>query len=31
MYKIDFINKIVQEYIENKIEYTSYIVSKNGK
>ena len=29
--KRDFVNKIVQEYIENKIEYTSYIVSKNGQ
>ena len=27
----DFINKIVQEYIENKTEYTAYIVSKKGK
>lgn len=27
----DFVNKIVQEYIENTIEYSSYIVSKNGK
>jgi len=29
--KLDFDNKIVQEYIENNIEYTAYIVSKNGE
>jgi len=29
--KSDFENNIVQEYIENIIEYTTYAVSKNGK
>jgi predicted ATP-grasp superfamily ATP-dependent carboligase len=27
----DFCNKIVQEYIENTVEYSSYTVTKNGK
>ena len=29
--KNDFVNKIVQEYIENKIEYCAHVVSKNGQ
>lgn len=29
--KTDFVNKVVQEYIENKIEYNANIVSKNGE